>query len=345
MIQLMSHTPQAVRMLKGEDLAGQLAALGYDAVLTSQKASFSLARYDFDLTDPKRFLTIDRAIAILSAVNHRRLSRLPSTTSMFSLVAPLEDPQPVYFAYCNPIATSSPTASIGLDGDGARVLIDFEKCPHLLIAGATGAGKSTLMKTLLASLLLNGGGRDLFAFVDPKRVELSDFAMLPNCIAHAEDAAEALALFDRLIGEMTNRYKRMEAQGLTSAQGRADYPPIFCIVDELADLMLVSRYEAETAIIRIAQLGRAANIHLILATQRPTVNVVTGLIKANITTRVALQVASVRDSMTILDHGGAERLLGRGDAIIKYPYSVDEQRFQSALTENRDIEAIVASIN
>jgi len=331
-------------MLDGESLAGQLAALGYDAVLTREKASFSLARYDFDLKDPKRFLTIDRAISILSAVNHRRLTRQPSASSMFSLVAPLDDPQPVYFSYCNPIETSSPTASIGLDGEASRVLVDFGKCPHLLIAGATGAGKSTLMKTLLASLLLNGGGRDLFAFVDPKRVELSEFSKLPNCIAHAEDVAETLALFDRLIMEMTSRYKRMEADGLTSAQGRADYPPIFCIVDELADLMLVSRYEAETSIVRLAQLGRAANIHLILATQRPTVNVVTGLIKANITTRIALQTASVRDSMTILDHKGAEGLLGRGDAIIKYPYSVIETRFQTAYTEERDLKEIIASI-
>lgn len=342
---LTKHEPAKVQIMKGEDLARQLTALGIPAILRGEKAGFTLARYDFDLTNPEKLLNVARVLPILEGVNHCKLYKEGSKSAFFSLVAPVPHPQAVYFDYCNPIKTATPAASVGLDPEGQRVVIDFAKCPHLLIAGATGSGKSTLLKTLLASLLLNGGAGYGFALIDPKRVELADFARLPNCLSHAETVPESLALLSSLSAEMDRRYTAMSKKGESDAQGDGDFPPLFCVVDELADLMLVSRYEVETSIVRIAQLGRAANIHLILATQRPTVNVVTGLIKANITTRVALQVASVRDSMTILDHGGAERLLGRGDAIIKYPYSVDEQRFQSALTENRDIEAIVASIN
>ena len=144
----------------------------------------------------------------------------------------------------------------------------------------------------------------------------------------------------RVCAEMDSRYNRMAAQGFKKAS-EMGLPSLVVVIDELADLMLTSKYECEQSIIRIAQLGRAAGIHLIIATQRPTVNVITGLIKSNIPCKIALQTSSIRDSITILDHKGAESLTGKGDALLKLPDRVEEIRFQSAYINDADIEKVV----
>ena len=177
--------------------------------------------------------------------------------------------------------------------------------------------------------------------IDPKKVELSVYDGLPHlAVPVIKDFAGAVRHLQGLCNFMDRRYELMAQRHARNA-AECGFPSIVVVIDELADLMLTSRYEVEDSVIRLAQLGRAAGIHLVIATQRPTVNVITGLIKSNIPCRIALQTASMRDSMNILDHKGAEQLTGKGDALLKLPDRVEEIRFQSAYTSTEDIERIV----
>ncbi len=224
--------------------------------------------------------------------------------------------------------TSSSKLSIvlGLDVAGNASIADLSKMPHLLIAGATGAGKSVAINTIIASILFNATPEEVrFLMVDPKRIELSGYEGIPHLlhpvVVEPKMASRALQWAVR---EMERRYKQMEeakVKGFDSYNEMAEekMPYIVIIVDELADLMMVASKDVETAIARLAQMARAAGIHLILATQRPSVDVLTGLIKANFPTRISFKVSSKVDSRTIIDTSGAEHLLGAGDMLFLPP--------------------------
>ena len=225
---------------------------------------------------------------------------------------------------------------VGKDIENNMVSIDFDKSPHILIAGTTGAGKSVLMNTIICNIYAwygKNGNRfkmcDL-VLIDPKGCEFDKYR---NCVntRFIDDTQQAINYLRSACDEMDYRYKHMETP----------HHDLFIIIDELADLMLTSRFEVETSIVRLAQKGRACGIHLILATQRPVVSVISGLIKANITTRFALKVASIRDSINIIDHKGAEELNGNGDCLVKFPYSVNEVRCQLAFADNELIQKVV----
>ena len=213
--------------------------------------------------------------------------------------------------------------ALGEDAGGASLVLDLAAMPHLLIAGATGSGKSVCINSLVASLLMTRPPDQLrMIMVDPKRVELTPFNGIPHLvmpvIVEPDDVQPALR---GLINEMTRRYKMMEDLGVRNIAGynaKAEEPMSFLvlIVDELADLMMTGGLEVEQQLVRLAQLGRAAGIHMVLATQRPSVKVVTGLLKANVPARVAFAVASQVDSRVILDSGGAEALMGKGDLLL-----------------------------
>lgn len=235
-------------------------------------------------------------------------------------------------------ALSDGVARFGMDTDGRPVSLCFPKVPHVLIAGETGSGKSVLLHSVIASLLLSSPGAVL-DIVDTKRVEYLDYNGRARLSVTASDAVERLHSI--AFGEMDYRYRLISAFEARDLSGVPGLKRHFIVIDELADLMLVSRYEAEASIVRIAQLGRACGIHLILATQRPTVDVVTGLIKANMPARIALKVASFRDSITILDHKGAEALLGAGDAILKA--NATETRFQSCVVHPDEERNIISA--
>lgn len=237
---------------------------------------------------------------------------------------------------------------IGRDVTGEPIGINIAKMPHLLISGATGSGKSILIHSIIISLLYKNSPETLrFVMIDPKRVELSVYNGIPHLIASVvTQGKKAINVFRWAIQEMENRYEKLLKAGARdiesyNANNKETMPYLVIIVDELADLMAAHGREIESAIVRLAQMARATGIHLILATQRPSVEVITGLIKANITARIALQVASQVDSRTILDIAGAEKLLGGGDMLFVSSEFSKPKRIQGAFVSELEIKKVV----
>lgn len=250
----------------------------------------------------------------------------------------------------------------GKDIAGNVIVADIAKMPHLLIAGATGSGKSVCINTIIMSILYKANPKDVkLIMIDPKVVELSVYNNIPHLlIPVVTDPKKAAGALHWAVAEMTDRYNKFAEYGVRDIKGYnkkvasiADIedenkpqkmPQIIVIVDELADLMMVAPGDVEDAICRLAQLARAAGIHLIIATQRPSVNVITGLIKANMPSRIAFAVTSGVDSRTILDMNGAEKLLGKGDMLF-YPQNFSRPlRVQGAFVSDKEVADVVAWI-
>ena len=252
-------------------------------------------------------------------------------------------------------AKSKTTFALGKDIAGKNVYADIAKMPHLLIAGETGAGKSVCVNSLIASILFHASPQEVrMIMIDPKMVELDEYNNIPHLlIPVVTDAKKASAAMQWAVSEMTMRYRMFANAGakdlerynrVIAKEDKEPLPKIVIIIDELADLMMVSKKEVEDSICRIAQLGRAAGIHLVIATQRPSVDVITGLIKANIPSRIALTVSSQQDSRTILDRGGAEKLLGRGDMLFHPTGAPKSLRVQGCYIDDREIQDLCAFI-
>jgi S-DNA-T family DNA segregation ATPase FtsK/SpoIIIE len=239
--------------------------------------------------------------------------------------------------------------ALGKDVQGQPVVADLTAMPHLLIAGATGSGKSVGLNAMICSILYKATPADVrFLMIDPKRLELSVYQSIPHLLAPVvTDVKEAAARLRWIVGKMDERYKTLQSrqvrniEGYNRAVGPDDRLPYWVVVvDELADLMMVSAGDVQTSLVRLAQIARAVGIHLIIATQRPSVDVVTGLIKANFPTRIAFQVASKVDSRTILDGNGAEQLLGRGDMIYVPPGTNKQMRVHGAWVADDEVKAV-----
>lgn len=241
--------------------------------------------------------------------------------------------------------------ALGKDIAGHPVVTDLGDMPHILIAGTTGSGKTVCVNSLILSLLFRFSPRDLkLLMVDPKMVELMPFNGLPHLLCPVvTDAKKASAALAWVVNEMEDRYQllaKAATRNIEAYNGKQEekMPYIVVIIDELADLMMIARDQIESAITRLAQLSRAVGIHLILATQRPSVDVVTGIIKANFPARISFKVASKVDSRTVLDTNGADKLLGKGDMLFLRPGESKLTRAQGALVADREIERVVSFI-
>lgn len=249
----------------------------------------------------------------------------------------------------NPLATG-----LGKDISGKPVFADIARMPHLLIAGATGSGKSVAINCLIITILMKALPEKVkFIMIDPKLVELSIYNGIPHLLAPVvSDPKKASSALSWVVAEMEERYQRLYGAGakaidaynalvVKKPETGSHMPYILVIIDELADLMMTSASDVEAAICRIAQMARAVGIHLIVATQRPSVNVITGLIKANITSRIAFAVSTQHDSRVIIDSVGADKLVGRGDMLFMSPTTMKPERLQGTYISEPEIQAVV----
>ncbi|BDE05492.1 hypothetical protein WPS_07680 [Vulcanimicrobium alpinum] len=336
-------------------LEDTLASFGVGAKVTHIERGPSITRYELK---PERGVKISRISSLaddlalaLAATSVRIEAPIPGKSAVgievpnatVSIVAVREILERI------PQGVPPLSMALGKDITGKPVFGDLGKMPHLLVAGATGAGKSVCLNCIIASLLVTATPDQLeLLMIDPKRVELTVYNGIPHLkndvITDPSMAAGALAMITR---EMDMRYERFAKAGVRKIEEyNAKYPDeklpyIVVIIDELADLMLVAPAKVEMLIMRLAQLARATGIHLVVATQRPSVDVITGLIKANIPSRIAFAVSSQVDSRTILDMGGAERLLGRGDMLYLPIDAPKPIRAQGALVTGAEIERLV----
>jgi len=245
--------------------------------------------------------------------------------------------------------TSKLAVALGINVSNEPVIVDIAKMPHMLIAGATGSGKSVAINSFMCSMLFRASPAEVkFILVDPKRVELTGYNDLPHLLTPViVEPSKVVSALKWAVVEMENRYKQLaevgvkNIDGYNEAAGFVALPKIVIVIDELADVMLFAPSEVEESITRIAQMARAVGIHLVLATQRPSVDVITGLIKANIPARIAFNVSSMTDSRVILDSPGAEKLLGRGDMLFIPPDQAKPSRIQGTYVTDQEIKTMI----
>ncbi|MGH3090929.1 MAG: DNA translocase FtsK [Gaiellaceae bacterium] len=341
-----------------EALLQALANFGIDATLVGQVVGPRVTRYELQLAPGTKVgkvtaLKDDLAYA-LATTEIRILAPIPGKQAV-GVEVPNLAPNVVTLGDIFdelPENASPLSVWLGKDISGASVWADLARMPHILIAGTTGSGKSGCINTMLCSILLRATPDDLrMILVDPKRVELGLYESIPHLLTPVVSSPKAAAaVLANVLTEMDRRYERMslararnlpELNRALRKRGEQTLPYLLVVIDELADLMMVSPQEVEDAVIRLAQKSRAVGIHLVLATQRPSVDVITGMIKANVPSRIAFAVSSQTDSRVILDGGGAESLLGQGDMLFKPLGTSRLQRVQGAFVTEDEIALLV----
>jgi S-DNA-T family DNA segregation ATPase FtsK/SpoIIIE len=339
-------------------LVQTLAHFGVDATIVGQIAGPRVTRYELRLAPGTKVSKVaalkDDLSYALATTEIRILAPIPGKQAV-GVELPNLQPNLVTLGdiFDELPATASPLAVwLGKDISGTAVWADLARMPHLLIAGTTGSGKSGCINTLLTSILLRSTPDEVrMILIDPKRIELGFYESIPHLltpvVSSPKQAAAALA---NVVTEMERRYEKLslararnvsEANRVLRQRGEPTLPYLLVVIDELADLMMISPQEVEDAVIRLAQKSRAVGIHLVLATQRPSVDVITGMIKANVPSRIAFAVSSQTDSRVILDAAGAESLLGQGDMLFKPLGTSRLQRVQGAYVGEEEIALIV----
>jgi S-DNA-T family DNA segregation ATPase FtsK/SpoIIIE len=341
-----------------EALVQTLANFGVDATVIGQIAGPRVTRYELQLAPGTKVSKVaglkDDLSYALATTEIRILAPIPGKQAV-GVEVPNLTPNLVTLGdiYDDLPQTASPVAVwLGKDISGNAVWTDLARMPHMLIAGTTGSGKSGCINTILTSVLLRSTPDEVrMILIDPKRIELSFYEQIPHLLAPVVSSPkEATAVLANVIGEMERRYERLsqvrarslpEANRAFRERGEETLPYLLVVIDELADLMMISPQAVEDAIIRLAQKSRAVGIHLVLATQRPSVDVITGMIKANVPSRIAFAVSSQTDSRVIIDQGGAESLLGQGDMLFKPLGTSRLQRVQGAYVGEEEVALVV----
>lgn len=349
---------------RGQLLENTLRNFGVDAKVSQIRIGPAVTQYEVHPAlgvKVSRIVNLSSDIALALAAKDIRIEapipgksavgiEVPNaTTSMVTLREVLEE---------EPATTNKLKVVLGRNISGEAITAELNKMPHLLVAGSTGSGKSVCINGIITSILMNAKPHEVkLMMIDPKMVELNVYNGIPHLltpvVTNPQKASQAL---QKIVGEMERRYDLFSHTGTRNIESYNEYlkrqnqeldeknsllPYIVVIVDELADLMMVASKDVESAIMRIAQMARAAGIHLIIATQRPSVDVITGLIKANIPSRIAFAVSSQVDSRTILDSQGAEKLLGRGDMLFLPSGQSKPTRVQGAFLSDSEVEAVV----
>jgi S-DNA-T family DNA segregation ATPase FtsK/SpoIIIE len=341
-----------------EALLQALANFGVEATLSGQVVGPRVTRYELQLapgTKVGKVASLKDDLAYALATTEIRIHAPIPGKQAVGVEVPNLAPNIVTLGdiFDELPANASPLSVwLGKDISGASVWADLARMPHILIAGTTGSGKSGCINTMLCSILLRATPDDLrLILVDPKRVELGLYESIPHLLTPVVSSPKtAAAVLANILAEMERRYERMslararnlsELNRALTKRGDQPLPYLLVVIDELADLMMVSPQDVEDAVIRLAQKSRAVGIHLVLATQRPSVDVITGMIKANVPSRIAFAVSSQTDSRVILDQGGAESLLGQGDMLFKPLGTSRLQRVQGAFVTEEEIALIV----
>jgi S-DNA-T family DNA segregation ATPase FtsK/SpoIIIE len=341
-----------------EALVQTLAHFGVEAKISGQIAGPRVTRYELQLAPGTK---VSKVAALKDDLSYAL------ATTEIRILAPIPGKQAVGVELPNlspnivtlgdifddlPQAASPLSVWLGKDISGSAVWTDLARMPHVLIAGTTGSGKSGCINTILTSVLLRATPDEVrMILIDPKRIELGFYEAIPHLLTPVVSSPKgAAAVLANVVGEMERRYERLsavrarnlpEANRAFRSRGEDALPYLLVVIDELADLMMISPQEVEDAVIRLAQKSRAVGIHLVLATQRPSVDVITGMIKANVPSRIAFAVSSQTDSRVILDQAGAESLLGQGDMLFKPLGTSRLQRVQGAYVTEEEIALVV----
>ncbi len=341
-----------------EALVQTLAHFGVDATVVGKISGPRVTRYELQLAPGTKVSKVaalkDDLSYALATTEIRILAPIPGKQAV-GVEVPNVSPNLVTLGDIldDLPATASPLAVwLGKDISGNAVWTDLARMPHILIAGTTGSGKSGCINAILTSILLRSTPDEVrMILIDPKRIELGYYESIPHLLTPVVSSPKgAAAVLANILAEMERRYERMsvvrarnlpELNRALRSRGEAPLPYLLVVIDELADMMMISPQEVEDAVIRLAQKSRAVGIHLVLATQRPSVDVITGMIKANVPSRIAFAVSSQTDSRVILDQAGAESLLGQGDMLFKPLGTSRLQRLQGAYVSEEEIALVV----
>ena len=347
--------------LNTERLADTISSFGVQARIVNVTRGPTVTRYEL-LLDPgvklSKITNLSADIALSLGVTGVRISAIPEKNSVVGIEVPNRSVSTVYVREVIDSEEFRSSASkisfaVGKDIGGKRIIGNIAKLPHLLIAGTTGSGKSVCMNSLIISLLYKSSPEDVrLIMIDPKMVELGIYNGIPHLlIPVVTDPKKASGSLQWAVAEMMRRYTIMSESGVRDIFSynevikgnpeRRKLPQIVVVIDELADLMLVAAKEVEESICRVAQMGRAAGVHLVVATQRPSSDVITGLMKSNIPSRIAFAVASAMESRIILDAGGAEKLVGRGDMLYAPLGGGKAKRIQGCFITDEEVQRVV----